>query len=133
MRLELRRVECGATCTIGWLYVDGVLECFTLEDTVRARGVKVPGETAIPPGVYPVSITYSPRFGVDLPLLTGVDNFVGIRIHPGNTAADTEGCLLVGQTRGVNSIGNSRAAFQKLMPKLLAAKARGEAITIKVS
>jgi len=100
MRLELIRTECGKVCTIGELLIDGKHECHTLEDVVRADGVKVYGETAIPPGVYSVDITYSPRFKRDLPLLIGVQNFIGIRIHPGNTASDTEGCILVGQGRG---------------------------------
>lgn len=132
MRLELKRTECGAVCTIGELLIDGKHEAFTLEDVVRADGVKVFGETAIPAGVYSVDITYSPRFKRDLPLLIGVANFIGVRIHPGNTASDTEGCILVGQGRGQNCILSSRAAFDVLFPKLKAAKDRGEQITLTV-
>lgn len=132
MKLELVRTECGKVCTIGELFVDGKHECWTLEDVVRADGVKVFGETAIPPGTYSVDITYSPRFKRDLPLLIGVENFVGIRIHPGNTASDTEGCILVGQGRGQNCILSSRAAFDVLFPKLKAAKAKREPITLTV-
>ena len=62
MKLELKRTECGKTCTIGELLVDGKHECWTLEDVVRSDGVKVYGETAIPAGTYKVDITYSPRF-----------------------------------------------------------------------
>lgn len=132
MKLDLKRTECGKVCTIGELLVDGVHECWTLEDVVRADGVKVFGETAIPAGTYTVDITYSPRFKRDLPLLIGVQNFIGIRIHPGNTASDTEGCILVGQGKGPNVILESRAAFAMLMGKLCMAKKRGEAITIEV-
>lgn len=132
MKLELIRTECGKVCTIGELLIDGKHECWTLEDVVRADGVKIAGETAIPAGVYAVDITYSPRFKRDLPLLIGVENFVGIRIHPGNTASDTEGCILVGQGRGQNCILSSRAAFDVLFPKLKAAKQRGDKITLTV-
>ena len=132
MQLELRRLECGAVCTIGELLVDGKHECWTLEDVVRADGVKVFGETAIPAGTYTVDITYSPRFKRNLPLLIGVKDFVGIRIHPGNTAGDTEGCILVGQGKAKDCIVSSRAAFDVLFPKLQAAKDRKEVITITV-
>lgn len=133
MQLTLKRTECGQVCTIGELLIDGQHEAWTLEDVVRPDGVKIPGETAIPFGTYTVDITYSPRFKRDLPLLIGVQGFVGIRIHPGNTASDTEGCILVGQGRGRNCILSSRAAFDALFPKLQAAKQRKEAITITVT
>ena len=133
MKLTLIRQDLNNACTIGELFVDGQHECWTLEDVVRPDGVKVFGETAIPFGTYNVDITPSPRFKRDLPLLVGVDNFVGIRIHPGNTASDTEGCILVGQGKGQNCILSSRAAFDVLFPKLQAAKKAGEPITITVT
>lgn len=132
MKLELVRAECGNVCTVGELLLDGQHEAWTLEDVVRADGVKIPGETAIPAGFYMVDITYSPRFKRELPLLLGVRNFVGIRIHPGNTASDTEGCILIGQGKGQNCVLSSRAAFDTLFPKLQAAKLRKEPITIRV-
>lgn len=132
MKLTLIRTGCGKVCTIGELMIDGKHECFTLEDVVRADGVKIPGETAIPAGHYTVDITYSPRFKRDLPLLIDVKGFIGIRIHPGNTAGDTEGCILVGQAKAGDMILKSRAAFDALFPKLRAAKAKGEAITLEV-
>lgn len=132
MKMTLKRTECGKVCTIGELLVDGKHEAWTLEDVVRPDGVKIYGETAIPAGTYTVDITYSPRFKRDLPLLIGVKNFVGIRIHPGNTASDTDGCILVGQGKGPNTILESRAAFNALMGKLCAAKRAGQPITIEV-
>lgn len=132
MKLTLLRTECGKACTIGELMIDGKHECFTLEDVVRPDGVKIHGETAIPAGQYTVDITRSPRFGVDLPLVVNVKGFVGIRIHPGNTAGDTEGCILVGQGKAGASLTKSRAAFDALFPKLRQAKARGEPITLEV-
>lgn len=132
MRLSLTRDQKGSQCTMGLLTIDGVPECFTLEDVVRPDGVKIPGETAIPAGIYTVDITYSPRFKRDLPLLIGVKGFVGIRIHPGNTAANTEGCILVGRTRGGGRVNESVLAFDKLFGKLQAAKLAGQPITIEV-
>lgn len=133
MKLTLIRQDLNKACTIGELLVDGQHECWTLEDVVRPDGVKVFGETAIPFGTYSVDITPSPRFKRDLPLLVGVDNFVGIRIHPGNTASDTEGCILVGQGKGQNCILASRAAFDTLFAKIAAAKRAGQQITITVT
>lgn len=130
MKLTVVR-ECGASCTIGTLLIDGVFECYTLEDVVRPDGEpKVFGETAIPAGEYDVTITFSPHFQRDLPLLHAVPSFEGVRIHPGNTAADTEGCLLVGESRDAESIHNSRAAFDALYPKIRDAIERGEKVTI---
>ena len=129
MKLNVNRLEKAPGFTIGELRVDGVFECWTLEDTVRA-GPKVDGETAIPAGTYKLTITASPRFKRYLPLVNDVPGFTGIRIHPGNTAADTHGCLLVGDTRLPGSIGQSRAAFDRLFKKLETALARGESVEI---
>ena len=124
MELTLVRKFTGPDCTIGELFVDGRFECFTLEDVVRpgdiAR-VKVAGKTAIPPGTYAVELTMSARFKRVLPLLLNVPSFEGIRIHAGNTAQDTEGCILVGRERESNAVRGSRAALEPLLAKLQAA------------
>jgi len=130
MKLEVVRTMCGATCTIGELMVNGEHECWTLEDVVRPMGVKVYGETAIPYGTYNVVVTFSNRFQRDLPLVVNVPGFDGIRIHPGNTAADTHGCLLVGKGRTGTSVTESRLAFNTLFTKIRDAFSRGEKITI---
>lgn len=133
MKLYLERVQLDPDVTIGSLSVNDAWECWTCEDVVRAPGaVKVPGQTAIPAGIYGIDITFSPHFHMPLPLLMGVPNFEGVRIHSGNTAADTEGCILVGQDRLAKSIGKSKLAFQALFAKLSSAKARGEPITIEI-
>jgi len=132
MDLILERIDRNDTCTIGRLTLDGSFECWTLEDVVRADGVKIPKETAIPAGMYTIDITHSPRFDRDLPLLLNVSGFIGIRIHPGNDAADTDGCILVGRTRGDRKILESRIAFDSLFAKLQAAKAKGEPIKIEI-
>jgi hypothetical protein len=136
LKLELVRSTFGENTTTGDLYADGVWECFTLEDRVRPAGVKVPGETAIPEGSYNLVITPSPRFKRRLPLLVNVPGFDGIRIHPGNSHRDTEGCLLVGE--GVNQFSSepmltkSVSAFNSLFEKLEEALAAGESITVSV-
>jgi hypothetical protein len=121
MELRLERKWFTPDDTIGELSVDGVFECFTLEDVVRPGDifmVKIPGETAIPEGRYDVRISFSPKFQTELPEIRNVPDFVGIRIHPGNTAKDTDGCVLVGRSRGVDRVLESRVAFVLLLDKI---------------
>ncbi len=134
MQLRLDRIQIDHDVTIGSLSVDGTWQCWTLEDVVRPKGVKVPGQTAIPFGRYRVVITPSPRFGRDLPLLVDVPFFSGVRIHAGNTAADTEGCILVGADRGADgkSITRSRVAFDNLFIKLTEAVARRDQLWLEI-
>ena len=117
MRLVLKRIACRKTYTIGKLYVDGVYFCDTLEDPVR-EGEKIYGRTAIPAGKYDVLITMSPRFRKMLPLLLNVPGFEGVRIHSGNKADDTEGCILVGINDKPGWVSQSRATMTRLMTKL---------------
>lgn len=119
MELLIKRTDYSEESTIGELSVDSQFECYTLEDKVRP--VKIAGKTAIPAGRYEIVINQSQRFGRLLPLFLNVPNFEGVRIHPGNTAADTEGCILVGRTKKDNSIGESRSAFDALFQKMKAA------------
>jgi hypothetical protein len=129
MKLKLIRDCHGKESTTGKLFVDGAFECYTLEDVCRPKKIK--GCTAIPEGTYEVVVTYSNRFKRLLPLLLHVPNYEGIRIHSGNTAKDTEGCILVGKARGVNIVTNSRAAFAPLFAKIVGA-AKREKIFIEV-
>lgn len=139
MQLVLNRVDANEKGTIGKLFVNGKFHCYTLEDVVRqidgspVTEWKVAGETAIPRGVYPVIVNMSKRFGRLLPLLVGVPGFEGVRIHPGNTTKDTEGCILVGQTRNENTLQASRAAFATLFPIISSAFSESETITISIS
>jgi len=118
--------------THGRLYVDGKFQAYTLEDTVREHGVKVQGETAIPPGCYRVVLQDSGRFGPDCLTLLDVPNFTYIRIHAGNSEKDTEGCLLVGAVRGVSGIERSRVALAALRAKLVPALKAGNDAWIQV-
>ena len=122
MKLRLERFEYGSTYTIGKFYINGISHCFSLEDVVR-KGEKVNGQTAIPTGTYPVIIDLSARFGKQLPHVLNVPNFTGIRIHPGNTSKDTEGCILLGYTwESGDRIGLSKAAFNSFFDQLKVAK-----------
>lgn len=116
MKLLLKRITKTNNSTIGELYINGVFQCYTLED--KEREVKIKNETAIPKGTYKVIINRSNRFKIDLPLLLNVPNFEGVRIHTGNSNHDTECCILVGQTRSTDFIGNSRKAFKNLFDKM---------------
>lgn len=120
MQITIKRLYKTDISTIGELLVDGVFECYTLEDVERQ--VKIKGETAIPKGTYNVIINQSNRFKRLLPLLLNVPNFEGVRIHSGNSNHDTEGCILVGKSRNKNYIGQSRKAFEKLFKKMQDAK-----------
>lgn len=131
MRIEIERIDRNQSRTIGKLYVNGQFTCYTLEDRERS-GPKVPGETAIPSGTYRVVITESPRFGKPLPLLLDVPGFEGIRIHSGNTAADTEGCILVGLGRTSNGIVSSRVALGNLQHAIQRALDAGEEVKLTI-
>ena len=120
MQITVKRLHKTNASTIGELLIDGIFQCYTLEDVERP--VKIKNETAIPKGTYKVIINQSNRFKRLLPLLLNVPNYEGVRIHSGNTNHDTEGCILVGQTRGNNFVGQSRKAFDKLFKKMQAAK-----------
>jgi len=120
MKLLLKRTIRTNNSTIGELFIDDKFECFTLEDV--ERDVKIAGKTAIPKGTYKVIIDRSTRFKRLLPLLVKVPNFEGVRIHPGNTSADTEGCILVGKTKKVDFVGQSKIAFEALFDKMQKAK-----------
>ena len=132
MKLQLERKHQKDGYTIGELYIDDVFFCHTLEDIVRDKNhdgdldeageEKVYGKTAIPFGKYNVIITPSARFKRDLPLVQNVKGFEGIRIHPGNTAEDTLGCILVGVNDSVGRISNSLATFNKLFALMKASK-----------
>ena len=135
MKLLLHRQTFSDKSSVGTLYVNGLKECHTLEDRDRhleEGGEKVYGETAIPRNTYKVVITYSNRFKQPMPLLVDVTGFEGVRIHPGNTDQNTEGCILVGVGVGQDILYNSRQAYEKLFNKLEAAEALGEEITIEI-
>ena len=139
MKLHLQRTERGDRYTMGRLAIDGEPFCDTLEPTDRHLEAatmrpeqKVFGQTAIPTGTYPVVLTYSPRFKRTLPLLKNVPHFEGIRIHPGNSAADTSGCILVGCRLHSGRLTDSRQTLRQLM-KALTHRPQEQEISITIN
>lgn len=152
MELKIDRRYKGTEYTIGSLYVDGSYFCDTLEDTDRGidssmssadiTKKKIYGKTAIPTGTYKVDMnTVSPKFkdrswakpySGKIPRLLSVPGFDGILIHPGNTASDTLGCILVGKNTIVGRVTDSTTTFHSLMKKMLEAKIKGESISITI-
>lgn len=142
MNLTLRRIARRETYTIGRLYIDGEYFCDTLEDKDRGlkqslpasvnKSMKKVGATAIPTGKYQVTLKVkSQRFskkkqydfcGGYLPRLINVPAFEGVLIHIGNTAKDTEGCILVGRNTKVGKVLESGVTFRALYAKLKEAK-----------
>ena len=138
MNLILERQPSLVTCTPGSLFIDGDFFCFTLEDLNREEAGepvaawKVKGETAIPAGSYEVLRTFSNRFQRDMLQLMDVPGFEGIRIHSGNTNADTEGCILVGQEINGEFLIRSRAALIELEARTFAVFDAGGRVVIEI-
>ena len=160
MKLILKRIAKRKNYTIGKLYLcneskapltggglEGAYLCDTLEppciemktdrpieevlnDKALLKSIK---PCAIPEGEYRVSMTYSPKYKTQLPLITGDSRFnslwQGIRIHAGNTAKDTQGCILVGKNREVGKVLDSRLMLKKVMAVL---KLKVERLAIRV-
>lgn len=141
MELRVERLWPRENYTVGRLYVNNEFFSNTLEDKIidkNKNGVfdndekKVYGESAIPYGKYKVVYNYSPKFGRNLPRLLGVPHFEGILIHPGNTAKDSFGCILVGKNTSKGMLSESRYTSDKLNEIIDAAQKRGEEITIEI-
>lgn len=120
MNLLLERTEKAATYTAGRLYILNELGkaylCDTLEPPVKVDNRHKP--KAIPAGTYPLVVTFSPKFQRWLPLLLKVPQRSGIRIHAGNSPADTRGCILPGTALLPGHVYNSRRALDALMHHL---------------
>lgn len=155
MELRLERIALRSEYTIGKLYVDGEYVCDTIEDTVRdldkdgkfANGeVKIPGKTAIPYGRYEITMkvkspkysnfskySWAKKYDGYLPRLLNVPHFDGVLIHVGNSALDSEGCIIVGENKVVGKVINSVNTFRRLMDDyLVQAKKRNEKIFIVI-
>lgn len=139
MNLELRRMVFTADSTQGELYINGVFECYTLEDRFRPGDifkVKIEHQTAIPTGVYSVIIDFSQRFGRLMPHVLDVPAFVGIRFHNGHDKENTDGCPLLGDLVGENWVGDKlpkpNRAFDRFFDKLKTALDSGEKCVISI-
>lgn len=141
MKFTLQRTSpAGHPMTFGKLFADGQFLVYTLEDEVReiegqpVASWKIHGCTAIPAGEYRITLEQSARFGPNTLTVNSVPGFVGVRMHAGNTVADTEGCPLLGlavDARGI-APGTSRPAVKLIKQVVGAAIARGEVVLMDV-
>lgn len=147
MIIDLIRTQFGSDATNGMIFLDGVFECFSLEDEYREQKIK--GETCIPEGSYEVVLRkeggfhqrYSSRYSFHKGMLwvKSVPNFEWILFHLGNTDENTAGCILVGDTQqdlDVSKdgfIGSSGNAYKKFYPKVAEVLENGEEVTLNVS
>lgn len=142
MELTLKRETFTEESTIGSLSIDGAMECYILEDKDRGLtdtmplgeivATKVYGKTCIPYGRYEIDWTLSNRFKIFMPILKNVKGYEGIRIHKGNTAIDTLGCLICGTRKKNNMVTESTMATKKLYDKIESAKKEGQKIFITI-
>lgn len=126
----------GATISRLFLGFDYI--CDILEDEVREiPGVpvsewKIKGATAIPAGTYEIELRQSARFGPDTMTLLAVPGYEYIRVHAGNRADDTEGCLLPGVRNSLVTVGHSRDNLAKLKAIVVPAIRAGQKVTIEI-
>ena len=142
MELRLERKYRNNNYCIDKLYINGKYFSDVLEDPDREltdtmsleeiKKIKIKGNTCIPYGTYNITITYSPRFKKNLPLLNNVKGFDGIRIHSGNKPQDTEGCLLPGFNKVKGQVIDSRVTTDKLIAQIQQALNKGEKVTITI-
>lgn len=142
LTLKLFRRYLNKDYTIGALFVHGEYFCDTIEDKVRDINKdgdlldpgekKIFGHTAIPYGTYKIELSMSPKFKRLLPLLLDVPHFTGIRIHRGNTAEDSHGCILPGENKVKGKVINSTKYEIALISIIKRAIDKGEEIQITI-
>lgn len=142
MKICLHRKYKKNNYTIGQLFINNEYFSDCLEDTDRGltsnmsieeiKRIKVPGNTCIPYGTYKITITYSPRFKKNLPLINDVKGFEGIRIHSGNNNNDTSGCLLLGFNKIKGGVINSKVIVDKFIDIIQKTINSGESITLSI-
>ena len=121
MKLKLQRYLFAKDYTMGLLFIDDIFFCDTIEDMYRGQDLsktKVMHETCIPYGIYTVKITYSPKYKKNMPQILDVPYFTGVRIHSGNTAKDSSGCIIVGVKSRNGEVIESRKTYNALMKRL---------------
>ena len=140
MEVVVKRFADNGDTTMGILYIDGVFQCFTIEDEERA--IKVKGETRVPNGKYNLGLRnsggYNNRYRGKYPSIhkgmlcvyneenwiikTDDMSFQYILIHTGNTDEHTAGCLLLNDGVSKKFRGSSSVdAYKRIYPKIAAA------------
>ena len=134
MELRLLRDIFNPSWTLGVLTVDGKSFGYVVEDRDRGTAPKVPRETCIPVGRYQILYTWSNRFQCKKLLVNNVPGFQGIRIHSGNTQADTEGCLLPGLIRDTSkgTVAKSKLAVDWLEKEIVKVLESGKEVWITI-
>lgn len=137
IREQVIRPDKGEAFTPGRMYVNGLHFGFTCEDEDRhleTVGIKekIHGRTAISRGTFPLEVTFSSRFKRELPYVAGVPGFEGIRIHGGNRAEDSLGCILLGQVRTATGIAQCAATVNRLIAMIKAAEDKRELSWLEV-
>ena len=122
MLLRLTRTDTIGNSVLGVLTENGNKICDTLENK----------PCLIPELIYRVQVTRSPKFQRLLPEICQVPNRSGIRIHAGNTAKDSAGCILVG-TREGNTLRDSRKTETELTQMLNLIQKNHEEIRIEIT
>lgn len=136
INLYLHRDIIEPEFTLGELTVDGAHFGYTCEDTDRQLehgGGKVPGQTCIPRGQYRVQLSFSPHFGRITPEILQVPGYTGVRIHGGNTNADTLGCPLLGKVRTVNGVSGCAERNKALIDLIERAEDFGDEVWMTIS
>ena len=122
--------------TLGRLFVEGKQYGYTCEDKDRqledTPGAKIKGRTAIPRGIYRLTLSYSNRFKKAMPLIVDVPGFEGVRIHGGNDQYDTEGCPLLGAIRTAVGVMKCAEVNASLIDFIRHAEDQGDAVWIEV-
>lgn len=146
MKLQVVRTQFGKDATNGMLFIDGIFECYTLEDQYQA--VKVMHETCIPEGTYDINFRktggfhakYTERYKnahYGMLHIQDVPNFTYILIHTGNSDEHTSGCLIVGETQQDldiskdGFIGSSTVAYKKMYAKVAGQLLQGKKVSIE--
>jgi hypothetical protein len=135
MILTIKRDTFNPGFTLGEFLVDGAFFGFTCEDADRKLedgGIKEHGRTAIPRGRYKVTLSMSTRFKKLMVEVIGVRGFSGVRVHGGNTAADTLGCPLLGAIRTAAGVRDCAAINQRLIDLVQGAINRKEPVFLDV-
>ena len=150
MEIEIKRFADNGDTTLGILFINGVFECFTVED--EERKIKKKGETRVPNGTYKIGVRnsggfhsrYKARYGnmhkgmlciyneKDWILKNDGMVFQYILIHTGNTDEHTAGCLLVNDAVSGRTFtgSSSRDAYKDMYPKIINALENDEIVSI---
>lgn len=143
LNISVKRRYLGDRYTIGSMFFDEEYLCDTIEDKVRDFNEdgdlldegeeKVYGETAIPYGTYKIELSMSPKFKRYLPMILDVKHFTGIRIHRGNTAADSHGCILPGENKVKGKVINSTKYELEIIKRIREATKAGKEVEITIT